>query len=212
MNYQVCIVDDESGIGKMCEDYLADSYAVKVFNSPQEAVDAFEHDYRPDVLLTDIKMPGMNGFEMARKIHGVDPKLPVVLMSGYAEKKHVIEAMDTEAYGFIEKPFSPKKMKSTLDLAIRKTHHLQLLESLNKKYQDLTVALMELNAKYVERYAEAENKLIAANPSHKPSPKEAAEYLTSVQAQNRLNSAIDKMYKEIQALKEADKANEPHAF
>ncbi len=200
MGMEVCVVDDEDGIGKMCRDYLSDSYSVKVFTDPREALEAFENDYRPDLVLTDIKMPGVDGFEVAKRLHRKNPELPVVMMSGYADKNHLIQAIENEAVGFIEKPFSMKKMKSTLESAIRKSRHHLILEELNRKYAALTATLQELNARYVQRYAEAENRLIQADMFHHPNVREALEFLMSMKAENRLHSSAEKLLEEIQDL------------
>lgn len=201
MSYEVCIVDDEAGIGDLCRDYLSDSYSVKVFHSPEEALKAFESDYHADIVLTDIKMPGMDGFQMAKRIHNKAPTVPVVMMSGYAEKKHLIEAMDNDAVGFIEKPFSLKKMRATLDTAIRKSRHVQALETLNRKYEVLVGVYRELCVRYVERYAEAENRLLQADTFHHPNVKEALEFLMKMRVENRLNSDAEKLLKEIEDLR-----------
>lgn len=206
MSPQLCIVDDESGIGKMCQDYLADSYSVQAFTSPEEALAAFEKDYHPDLLLTDIKMPGIDGFEMAKRIHQKNPEIPVVMMSGYANKNHLLQAIETEAAGFIEKPFSPKKMKATLEAVFRKAQQVQKIEELNKKYEALTSTLMELNARYVERYAKAENRLMQADTFHHPNVKEALEFLMQMRVENRLNSTAETLVKEIAALRQEGEA------
>ncbi len=202
MSFEVCVVDDEDGIGRLCQDYLADSFSVRVFTNPEEALMAFEGEYRPDLLLTDIKMPNIDGFEMVKRIHEKKPEIPVVMMSGYANKNHVIQAIESEAVGFIEKPFSPKKMKSTLESAIRKVHHIHLLEELSRKYADLTATLMELNSRYVERYAQAENRLIQADTFHHPNVRAALEFLMSMKVENRLHSAAERLSNEIKTLRQ----------
>lgn len=123
------------------------------------------------------------------------------MMSGYANKDHLLQAIETEAAGFIEKPFSPKKMKATLEAVIRKAHQAHKAEELNRKYEALTSTLMELNARYVERYAKAENRLMQADTFHHPNVKEALEFLMQMRVENRLNSSVEKLAKEIEILK-----------
>lgn len=209
--HSVCIVDDEPGIGQMFSDYLKGTYDVTVFTSPARAVQAFESEkFRPDVLVTDIKMPVMTGFEMARKIHESTPGLPVVVMSGYADKGHVIEAIESQAFGFLEKPFSPKKMKSTIDSIIERNKYVASLETVLNKYSLLTKAALELNRKYVTRYARAENCLDEANLSMFKSREEVAAYLLQIKDENQLNFKVDALIEEIRvALKHAS-ANAAH--
>ncbi|MGA3096323.1 MAG: sigma-54 dependent transcriptional regulator [Bryobacteraceae bacterium] len=59
----------------------------------------------PDVLLTDLRMPGMDGMELMRKAKDLDPELPVVLITGFAEVRSAVEAIRAGAHDFLAKPF-----------------------------------------------------------------------------------------------------------
>ncbi len=192
MNPEICIVDDEAGIANMCKDYLDPDYSVRIFTSPKDALAAFEGDYSPDVLITDIKMPELDGFSMAKKIHQKVPDVPVVMMSGYADKKHVLEAIENEAYGFLEKPFDPRKMKELVSSVVKKTRHSHTLEKLVHLYNDLVRYALDLNEKYIDRYTRAENRLHEASVSLTPGPTETKSYLASIQSENQLHRQMDK--------------------
>lgn len=210
MDHKVCIVDDEAAIGRMCADYLKTSYEVKVFTSPVDAIAAFEKDhYAPDILITDIKMPMMDGFQMARRIHETAPNLPVVIMSGYADKNHVIEAMESQALGFLEKPFTPKKMKTTIESIIRRSDYVSSLEVLLARYSLLTNSAMELNRRYVMRYARAENRLEEASVPMFRDREEVLAYLKQIQAENRLDSRLESLLQEIEGLRKATLGKKP---
>ena len=59
----------------------------------------------PDVLLADLRMPGMDGMELMRKAKDLDPELPVVLITGFAEVRGAVEAIRAGAHDFLAKPF-----------------------------------------------------------------------------------------------------------
>jgi CheY-like chemotaxis protein len=77
----ILIVDDEEAVGYVFERYLAiKGYRVSVAYSGQEALQAFQAD-RPDLVITDYKMPNMNGDELLRRLRALDPALPAVMIS-----------------------------------------------------------------------------------------------------------------------------------
>lgn len=74
----------------------------------------------PDIILTDVKMPRMNGVEMAFKIRKMFPDCCIIFMSGYADKEYLKSAIQLSAVNYIEKPFSPDELISTLRIAVDK--------------------------------------------------------------------------------------------
>lgn len=80
------------------------------------------------LILTDIKMPGMSGIELLEKIHSVYPKMPVILMTGYAELEMAINAIKKGAFDFITKPYNADHLLHTVDKAVRYAELLQVEE------------------------------------------------------------------------------------
>jgi CheY-like chemotaxis protein len=77
----ILVVDDEEAVGYVFERYLAiKGYRVSVAYSAEEALQAFEAD-TPDLVITDYKMPGMNGAELLGRLRDVAPRLPAVMIS-----------------------------------------------------------------------------------------------------------------------------------
>ncbi len=77
----ILVVDDEEAVGYVFERYLAiKGYRVSVAYSGEQALAAFEAD-RPDLVVTDYKMPGMNGAELLQRLRAIDPALPAVMIS-----------------------------------------------------------------------------------------------------------------------------------
>ncbi len=102
----VLLVDDEKHIrlsaGQTLElagyDVVALDCAEKVFEQLSETW--------PGVLVTDINLPGMDGLELMKQVHQIDPDLPVILITGHGDISMAVSAMRDGAYDFIEKPFS----------------------------------------------------------------------------------------------------------
>ena len=101
------IVDDENvvrdSLGKWFEE---EGYSVDTANSAREALLKLPRQ-RWDLALLDIKMPGMDGLELHRKIREVDPDIIVIIMTGYASVDTAVQALKDGAYDYIMKPFDP---------------------------------------------------------------------------------------------------------
>nr|WP_308632942.1 response regulator [Massilia norwichensis] len=98
----ILVVDDEEAVGYVFERYLSiKGYRVSVAYSGEQALDAFRAD-APDVVITDYKMPGMNGDELLRRLRALQPGLPAVMISA-----NPIEVGPTlEQVRFFPKPVS----------------------------------------------------------------------------------------------------------
>jgi two-component system C4-dicarboxylate transport response regulator DctD len=70
------------------------------------------------VIVSDIRMPGMDGLALMRHILGVDPTLPVVLITGHGDVQMAVDALRSGAYEFIEKPFSANRLFSVVERAL----------------------------------------------------------------------------------------------
>jgi DNA-binding NtrC family response regulator len=64
----------------------------------------------PDVLLADLRMPNMDGMELMRKAKDLDPELPVILITGYAEVRGAVEALRAGAHDYLAKPFEHQQV------------------------------------------------------------------------------------------------------
>ena len=82
----VLLVDDEAAVRASTADMLIDlGYQVVESASAEEAMGRVTHGLSPDIVITDHLMPGMTGADLARWIHGINPSVPVLLISGYAD-------------------------------------------------------------------------------------------------------------------------------
>ena len=76
------------------------------------------------ILVTDLKMEGMDGMALLRRSQEIDPELPVVVITGHGDVETAVEAMRLGAYDFIEKPFAPERL---LDVVRRASEKRQLV-------------------------------------------------------------------------------------
>ena len=102
---RVWLVDDDASIRWVLERALKNGGMLpKVFDAAEPALDALRSD-APDVLLTDIRMPGQSGLEMLRKVHISRPQLPVIVMTAHADLGNAVSAYESGAFEYLPKPF-----------------------------------------------------------------------------------------------------------
>lgn len=152
VNDRIIIVDDEQ---RMCDSLSAlltdDGYAVDSFQKAADAAEAIRKE-RVDLVVTDIKMPELDGIELLRIVKEVDEEIPVILMTGYASLDTAVKAVAAGAYDYLLKPIE----FTALELAVRRAldkrkaaiDRRQLLERLKIATLLQERRINELNALY----------------------------------------------------------------
>jgi len=114
----VLIVDDEVAIRETVAQILGyEDYRVQTAASGPEALALLEEG-PADAVLLDIKMPGMDGFEVLARIRQEHPGLPVIVISGHGDIQTAVQAVKDGAYDFLEKPLDRSRMLVTLQRAV----------------------------------------------------------------------------------------------
>ena len=115
----IFVIDDDRGVREAMRELLATAgYRVKTYAS----ADAFLASYRPDgkgCLVTDVRMPGMSGFELLAWLAAADNALPAIVITGHGDVAMAVEAMKAGAFDFIEKPVRPNELLACIDRALR---------------------------------------------------------------------------------------------
>jgi len=113
------IVDDEAPIRELCSRILAPAYELVTAADGPTAV-ALAAQSPPDLLLADLKMPGMSGLDAARQIVATAPEVSVVIMTGFSEFDSLLETVRFGVNGFLMKPFSADDLRKTVEEGLRK--------------------------------------------------------------------------------------------
>ncbi len=115
---KVLVVDDDPVVSKSFDRVLArKGYVVVSAENGQDALNKIAHeDY--DAVYTDIKMPGMNGLEVAERVRAKRPWTPVVIITGYGSAENEARAEAAGVRGFLRKPLSPEMIETSLDAAV----------------------------------------------------------------------------------------------
>lgn len=118
MGKKILIVDDEERIVKSITGVLEDEgFELLTAKSGEEALDLFQQEI-PLLTLLDIWMPGMDGIEVLKRIKGLEPDCPVIMLSGHATISTAMAAVKLGAFDFLEKPLSLDVLLKTIHRAI----------------------------------------------------------------------------------------------
>ncbi|WP_146589137.1 sigma-54-dependent transcriptional regulator [Puniceibacterium confluentis] len=153
---KIAIVDDEKDMRQSISQWLALSgYDTETFSSAEEALGSVGADY-PGIVISDIRMPGMDGIQLLRKLMGHDSALPVIMITGHGDVPMAVEAMRIGAFDFLEKPFNPDRMS---ELAKKATNARRLTldnRALRRELSDGTQMMRKLigNSASMERLRE----------------------------------------------------------
>ncbi|MBL8743150.1 MAG: sigma-54-dependent Fis family transcriptional regulator [Myxococcales bacterium] len=119
MSGRVVVVDDESRIGQMLAKSLSKrGFEISWFTQPEAALEELR-SRDADILLTDLRMPGLDGIEMCRRALEIRADLPVIVITAFGNLESAIEAIRAGAYDFVVKPFDVDSLCLTLARAVR---------------------------------------------------------------------------------------------
>ncbi len=120
--HTVLIIDDEAGVTRLTERLLKRSgYQVVGVNQPQLGLDLLNKE-PIDLLLVDIRMPGLNGFQVMEHARQAHPNIAIVVMTGYGTVDIAVEALRRGANGMVLKPFTGEELVQSVDQALKETH------------------------------------------------------------------------------------------
>jgi two-component system C4-dicarboxylate transport response regulator DctD len=146
---RVVLVDDDAAIRKATSQWLhLAGMAVRDYANAEQALSLLASESNV-VVISDIKMPGMDGLEFSRKCGEIDPDLPVILITAHGDIRMAVKAMRDGAYDFIEKPIEPELLIDRIQRAWEKR---QLVME-NRKLKRM-----------VNRGASLENRLLGRSP------------------------------------------------
>jgi DNA-binding NtrC family response regulator len=118
---RILLIDDEEPMVRMLRAVLSEhGYAVTSSTRPEQAVSTFAKGTF-DAVITDVKMPQMDGLEVLERVRARDPQVPVIMISGHATVDMSIQALRRGAYDMLVKPFEPEELLSRVRNALRQS-------------------------------------------------------------------------------------------
>ena len=186
----IWIVDDDQSIRFVLEKALArEDYAVRSFTNPRDVIKALDSD-EPQVLVSDIRMPGGSGIELLAQVRERLPGLPVIIMTAYSDLDSAVSAFQGGAFEYLPKPFDVTKavelirraVDESLREAVRDEKAAQMPEMLGQApaMQDVFRAIGRLSQSVVTVLITGESgsgKELVANALHKHSPRASGPFV-----------------------------------
>jgi len=156
---KLLLIDDEKGIVRVLSISLkSDGYDVVTAYSGEEGLEVFQRE-SPDIVLTDIKMPGMDGLEVLKRVKDLNPDTEVIIITGHGDMGSAIEALQYGASDFVNKPVRDEVMAIALERAKEK---LFMKRKLREYTEDLE-NMVRIATEEVRRKSEFQDKLITSS-------------------------------------------------
>src|SRR5947208_1569192 len=186
----IWIVDDDQSIRFVLEKALArEDLAVRSFTNPRDVLAALDED-EPQVLVSDIRMPGGSGIDLLSKVRESHPALPVIIMTAYSDLDSAVSAFQGGAFEYLPKPFDVPKavelirraVEESMREEVRDTGAAEMPEMLGQApaMQDVFRAIGRLSQSIVPVLITGESgsgKELVANALHKHSPRASGPFV-----------------------------------
>ena len=148
----VLLLDDDADLRHAVSQGLElEGHEVSVFEDPLAALSTISRDDYA-VIVSDIMMPKMDGFDVLTQVMEIDPVLPVILITGHGDVPLAVKAMKSGAYDFIEKPFTVQKLATVVERALEKRRLVLENRSLRETLDEAT----DLSSRLVGRASSIE--------------------------------------------------------
>jgi len=170
---KILIVDDEKVMQESCSRiFEKEGYQVYAVDSGEDAIKMFER-YPLDLVLLDLKMPGMGGIKTLLRLKEMDPGLTVLIMTGYPSIETAVKAIKLGAYDYITKPFTPDTLRIATNRALERksliTENQHLRKQLESKNEaDMVIGQSEIMRniyEMVRRAAPTDSKVLITGES-----------------------------------------------
>lgn len=121
MKKKILVIDDEITIRTLLDKFLSNLYEVNALNNGQEALTWLQGGNMPDLMIVDLEMPGMDGYEFLKQVKssGFFRSIPVMMLSGVDSSAERVKCLKAGALDFMIKPFNPEELTIKIDILLR---------------------------------------------------------------------------------------------
>jgi len=120
MGQRVLVVDDDPTVSDVVRRYLErEQFSVQLAGDGQGALDAYERE-RPDLVVLDLMLPGIDGLEVCRRLRNQDRDLPIIMLTALGEESDRVLGLEIGADDYVTKPFSPRELVLRVQSVLRR--------------------------------------------------------------------------------------------
>ncbi len=145
---KILLVEDEKNLALLLKKAIGEKfYSFFIASNGHEGIDKF-NKISPDIVITDIMMPGLTGLEMAKELKSINPDIPIIILSAYSDTDKLLKAIDLGIVKYFIKPFDPDEVLDYINSIAYKLGDkiVQLID--NFEFNKLTNNLTN-NGKYI---------------------------------------------------------------
>ncbi|HQQ13765.1 MAG TPA: response regulator transcription factor [Bacteroidales bacterium] len=120
MKKKILVIDDELSIRMLLENFLSKTYEVITKNDGMEGVQWLEQGNMPDLIVADIQMPNMDGYDFIKNIRasGYFKEIPLIMLSGIESSQEKVKCLKLGANDYMVKPFNPEELSIRIELLL----------------------------------------------------------------------------------------------
>ena len=150
----VLLIDDDVVLLKMAEEMLRDYYDVSLVKSGENALRLLTGGFTPDIILLDVDMPTMDGYETIRRLRELEncEDVPIIFLTGFSQPEAELKGLNLGAADYVTKPFLKEILLTRMELCLenaRRQRRLRILEK-NKKRTDLDPDKLDAQLKFYD--------------------------------------------------------------
>lgn len=135
----ILVIDDDPKVPWILSEGLGNGYQVDSVRDGKEGINKISQTpraKRPEIILLDIQMPGMNGIEVLEKLRGIDDNIDVIMLSGHGDTKNIVDSVKKGAAEFINKPFDVREVEIHIRSVLEKRRLKEELTRLQQKLKE----------------------------------------------------------------------------
>lgn len=118
----ILVIEDDAGLQQLLKEYLGGfGYAVHSEGTPEAGLDTFK-SLAPDLVILDVMLPGMNGFEVCRRIRQ-DSQIPIIMLTARGDVMDRVAGLEIGADDYLPKPFEPRELVARIQSILRRSQH-----------------------------------------------------------------------------------------
>ncbi|MBO5390184.1 MAG: response regulator transcription factor, partial [Lachnospiraceae bacterium] len=144
-NYKILVVDDESRMRKLVKDFLVKSgYMVLEAENGEEAVDIFMSDKDISLIIMDVMMPKLDGYEAASEIRKISD-IPIIMLTAKSDERDELKGFEIGVDEYITKPFSPKILVARVGAVLKRSSVVEDGQRLNVGGIDMDISAHQVS-------------------------------------------------------------------